>query len=445
MFLKRIKINLFGKIFCFSVFIISITLLINYIINAIFLEKFYIYRKKELMLNMVEKAKVIYLNDSQEEFENFVFDVKESKGIEIDINSTRSRHHMMSGRMMSRNIRNIPYDEFVDKEFIGNDARILYYKVKLSSHKEMILSTSLSIIQAHSHESNIFNIITAFFALSFSLVAGILFSKRISRDIIYLSEKADKIAKLNFPKSIEVERNDEIGDLSRSLDKMSHELSSSIGNLKSFVSNASHELRTPIGVICAHADALLKNRNLNNENQREYYEIIFKVGNDMKELVENLLILSKLENIVFKLKKENINLEDIVENALEKYDIFELEKDITVNLDIKTKNIVNDSRVIKLVINNLIENALKYSIPKGNIYIYEKEEFLYIENHFLGNIEEKVEQLIQPFSRGKSAEDYEYDGIGLGLSIVSKALKLAFIDYSIDIIQDKFIFKLKIF
>lgn len=444
MSLIKIKTNLFTKIFSFSLFIMLTTLLINYAFNAIFLEKFYIYRKKEMMLKVIETAKFIYKTQSEDNFDNYVYDIKESMGIDIDIKNSRKRNgHSMMRR--SNNIENIPYNSFVDKEFLGNDAKILYYGEEISDNKGIFVSTSLSVIQAHSHESNIFNIITALIALIISLGSGIIFSRKITKDISYLNEKASKISKLEFPENIEIDRDDEIGDLSRNLAKMSNELSTSVNNLKSFVSNASHELRTPIAVICAHATALLEYEEMDINEKKKYYEIILKEGNEMKELIENLLILSKLDSTVFKIKKEQLNIKSIIEESLEKYDIMELEKDIIVNINFSVEKIIGDSRILKLVFNNLIQNALKYSLVGGVINIYQKNENLFIENHFEGVLEVDEIKLFQPFTRGKNAEDFKFEGMGLGLSIVAKALNLALIDYSIEIQKNIFRVKLNIF
>lgn len=446
MFSIKIKMNLFRKIFGFSIFIILTTLLTNYFFNAIFLEKFYTYRKKELMMKVVETGKYIYETQSEDSYQNYVYDVKESMGIDMEVKSIKKSHMMGSHMMMRRstNVDNSVYNKFQVQEFLGNDAKVLYYAEKISEEKQIIVRTSLSVIQSHSHESNIFNIITALIASLISLVGGVIFSKRITKDISYLKDKADKISKLEFPDNISIPREDEIGDLSRNLEKMSNELSTSIDNLKSFVSNASHELRTPIAVICAHATALLE-EDLDLKEKRRYHEIILKVGNEMKELTENLLTLSKLDMTVFKVKNEQVNIKEFLDDALEKYDILELEKDLDISICIKKEDVFGDSRLLKLILNNLIQNALKYSKIGGRVNIFEKGEYLFIENSFDGKIEMDKNKLFQPFARGKNAEDFKFDGMGLGLSIVQKALYLGNIEYDVIIDKEIFIVKLKIF
>ncbi|MGL5377642.1 MAG: sensor histidine kinase [Cetobacterium sp.] len=443
MFSKKIKLNLFTKIFGFSIFIVLSTLFINYIFNALFLQDFYIYRKKELMSKVMISAKQIYETKSNDEFEDYIYDTKESTGIIIEVKSTKKSkmNHMMRREM---NLINPKYNKFATQKIAGNDVKILYYAQKVDNDRAIFVRTSLSVIESHSQESNIFNIVTALVASLISLVGGIIFSRRITKDIGYLKEKADKISKLEFPENISIDRDDEIGDLSRNLEKMSNELASSIQNLKSFVSNASHELRTPIAVISSHASALLEIEELDSNEKRKYHEIILKVSNEMKELTENLLTLSKLDSSFIKIKNEELNLKEMIDDSLEKYDIIEFEKDISVNVHIQNEKIYGDSRILKLALNNTIQNALKYSEFHGVVNIVEEGEYLLIKNSFNGYIDNK-NNLLQPFCRGKNAEDFKCEGTGLGLSIVDKALKLGSVDYDLVIDKNIFIVRLKIF
>ncbi|MGL5427337.1 MAG: hypothetical protein ACRDAS_05420, partial [Cetobacterium sp.] len=113
MFSIKIKMNLFRKIFGFSIFIILTTLLTNYFFNAIFLEKFYIYRKKEMMMRVIETGRYIYETQSEDSYENYVYDVKEAMGIDIDV-KTIKKNHMMGNHMMRRttNVNNPVYNKF---------------------------------------------------------------------------------------------------------------------------------------------------------------------------------------------------------------------------------------------------------------------------------------------------------------------------------------------
>ncbi|MGL5056579.1 MAG: sensor histidine kinase, partial [Fusobacteriaceae bacterium] len=240
-----------------------------------------------------------------------------------------------------------------------------------------------------------------------------------------------------------IHRKDEIGDLSKSLEKMSLELSNSINNLKSFVSTASHELRTPISVLISYSKALLENKFENEAEEKKYKSIILKEVLEMRELIENLLTISKLDALDYKSKKENINFLEILKDSIDKYDFLELEKELEVNLNIQNSFIMSDKKLLKLAFDNIIQNAFRYSPQFETIDIFQKENYLFIKNKI--NTENKLDaqHLLQPFVRGKNAEDMEVDGMGLGLSIIKKALLLNETDFDIEINEHFFIIKLK--
>lgn len=441
----KTRINLFTRIFLYSIGIVLITLLIGYFFNMFFLDKFYIYRKETTMKEIAEKAEIYHASGKIESLEELIEQASELEGIEVQIKRTGS----MGMMMMHKNYPMFKSSELTDKKFNitripGIGSLVLSYSVKLPDNDWLLMTTSLSVMNAHKHEINLFNFLTAFVSILVTLAAGAFFSKKITKDIKLLSLEAEEIANLKFPKNIEIDRSDEIGDLSRSIEKMSKELASSINNLKSFVSNASHELKTPISVLCTHAQALSRGQISNEAEKKKYYDIILKTGLEMKELTQNLLILSKLDNPEYRIKKEKIDLKEFLNQSLEKYDFLEFEKDIEVAVNIKSDSIMADPRLLKLALDNIILNALKYSPEGKTVEIYEKNENLYIENQTEEKNLENTEKLLEPFSRGKNAEDSGIEGTGLGLSIVKKSLELNGNSFQILWKDSKFIFIIQI-
>lgn len=448
MFLKRKRVSFFTKVFAFSSVIVVFTLLINYIANIILLDQFYIYRKKKIMLNVIERAKNYLEKGEERELKEYIYQIRELEGIEINVErrnpmSMMNHMSMMNNHMLMKS--KIPLNEFSMGKIPGVGALILYYGEKLPDGNSMYVSTSLSVMNAHKHESNLFNLITGFFALIFSMFAGAFFSKKITGDIAILSEKADRISQMDFPENIEIERNDEIGDLSRSLDKMSQNLSKSVSNLKSFVSTASHELRTPISIILTHATALLQGKIEERDEIKRYNSIILKETLEMRELTENLLIISKLDSANYGIKKEKIDFLEIIKHAMERYDFLEMEKDLQIVIDVDKREIDSDSKLLKLALDNIIQNAFRYSPYGGKVQIFQNESYLIIKNEIEKKIYIDVEEILQPFSRGKNAEEMGVDGIGLGLSIIKKSLELNRIPFKISVEEDFFVVKLELF
>ena len=142
---------------------------------------------------------------------------------------------------------------------------------------------------------------------------------------------------------------------------MSKSISSSIDNLNSFVSNASHELKTPITVINTHAQALLNGTITDEKIKKDYYRVLLKESREMTSLVNDLLLISKLSSLEKKLDKEECNFLNLLNESIEKFEFLELKKDIEWDIKIKNLNIFVNNKLFKVVLDNLVNNALKYS------------------------------------------------------------------------------------
>ena len=92
----KIKINFFQKIFIFSVFIVIFTVLTGYILNIFFLDDFYVYRKKEKMMEAVEISKSLLTNE--EVFKEYVEDLRDKEGIDISVFKKNGMHKMRGRR-----------------------------------------------------------------------------------------------------------------------------------------------------------------------------------------------------------------------------------------------------------------------------------------------------------------------------------------------------------
>lgn len=440
MFLKKIKFSFFNKIFFYSVGITLVTLLSGYFLETLFIDKFYILRKKEHILKSVEYIKKNY-NDL-ENIKLYIDKEMETQGIDIKIINPQYNTMIMTHGMHSmKKISEMTENKFEIIDFKNLGALILSYNSKLSDGNWVSITTSLSIMNAHKQEMKIFKIITIFISIILSLSLGYFFSKKITKDVEKLDKAAKEISELKFPKEIIIYRNDEIGELSRSIQKMSVQISSSIETLKSFVSNASHELKTPISVICNYAQSL-KELNPNDKIQLNHYsEIILKKGLQMEELVSNLLTISKIDSSTYKPQKSILNLKNIILDSLENYDFIEFEKDLIINVDIDPNyEIYSDYYLLKLSLDNIILNSLKYSKDGEIISIALKNRILTIKNIINSEISKPIQELFEPFNRGKNAENSKIEGTGLGLSIVNKSLTLLNIKYSIEIKENYFSF-----
>lgn len=191
-----------------------------------------------------------------------------------------------------------------------------------------------------------------------------------------------------------------------------------------FFINASHELKTPLTSILGYSELLI-NMNSKNKNSDKKTDFIKRINSEalrMKELVLNMLTLSRMEANWQETIDEKIDIKDIIFNVLESNKINAQKKNI--NMEIKTESafIMANKEKITEVINNLVDNAIKYTDEEGHIKIdlknngdkatfVVKDDGCGIENKYLNRIFER-------FFRVKNEKYLKVQGTGLGLTIV---------------------------
>ena len=207
--------------------------------------------------------------------------------------------------------------------------------------------------------------------------------------------------------------------------KQINEEKNKVGSIQSdFISNVSHEIKTPLSVISNYVN-LLQSSELENSESKQYLDIIQEQTKKISEMVTNILKLNKLENEAFELKKENFNLSDFICESLLSFEHIWQEKNINIETNINENIIINtDKRLLELVLNNLISNALKFTEKKGSIFIAcsENKYFITIEVTDTGcGISPDIgNRIFDKFYQGDIS--HKIDGNGLGLALVKQII-----------------------
>ena len=198
-----------------------------------------------------------------------------------------------------------------------------------------------------------------------------------------------------------------------------------------FLSMASHELRTPMTVIKGYTDFLLsENFGKLNKEQVEFVNYIKTSSNGLLMLVNDMLDLSKIEADMIEFEYEEVDLKQCFEKIFKGFEI-EAKKqgiDFTNSIDSKLpKYIIIDKQKIRLILNNLIGNAFKFTPEKKsvNISIAEIKGMLVIgvKDRGIGIEEEDLGKVFEKFGQVKNYLQKDCKGTGLGLSIVKKVLE----------------------
>jgi two-component system phosphate regulon sensor histidine kinase PhoR len=206
---------------------------------------------------------------------------------------------------------------------------------------------------------------------------------------------------------------------------------------KDFVANVSHELKTPITSIKGFAETMLDEDV--TEPNREFLEIIYNESDRIQLLIEDLLILSRLEREDFRLVKTETDLSTVAEEVKPIIEHKAYEKQITFQSDVQDGiQIYADKEQIKQVMFNLLDNAINYTPLKGsiNLRIYDTGEnvAIEVEDTGIGIEHEAIPRIFERFYRVDKARSRNTGGTGLGLAIVKHAVELH--EGRIDIISE---------
>ncbi|MFW5760524.1 MAG: ATP-binding protein [Cyclobacteriaceae bacterium] len=197
-----------------------------------------------------------------------------------------------------------------------------------------------------------------------------------------------------------------------------------------FLSIASHDLRNPIAAIQACSNLLLSSlEELVDNDQRNLLDIIFTKSQYSLNLISDLLDYSKIEAGKFNLSKQPENFENFISYIFQNYKILARQNKNNIHLNIKNKLpvISMDRNRVEQVINNLIDNAIKYSLPGKKIEIScgLEDDFLYVsvEDEGPGIPGEEIHKIFDAFHKVESSFHSKRNGSGLGLAIVKKIIE----------------------
>lgn len=265
------------------------------------------------------------------------------------------------------------------------------------------------------------------------------------------------MAALDFSEKCYIRREDEIGNLSNTLNFLSENLNEALTSLKEaniklendiekeralekmrkeFVAAVSHELKTPISLIEGYAEGI-KDGIFESDNKDYYIDIIIDESKRMGNLVYDMLDLSQLESGNFKLVKEEFFAHKLIESTIKRFSA-PIENnfiDFKLNLEQDIK-IYADWRRMEQVLINFITNAIRHTGEHGYIKIsLEKlgnnKALVYVENSGKQISEDEMDKIWSKFYKIDKSGNRKLGGTGVGLAIVKNILMLHGYDYGV--------------
>lgn len=447
---KRVN-NIFFRVF--STFAILI-LLFSIILSAIFIR---LYSSSTEEYNRNELSRVA--QNAAERFREFIFDDEVNECLEYlatfneledtelwslaNANAREPMADAFESIDLSSTVLQEEYSELLSKAFAGEQSVETFYS---SMHHATAMAAAVPILgsgrevcgalliiksmeQMDETIDNVISMVIAscFLALITCAIVATWLAHRITRPIRQMQIMAREMTEGNYECKSGINRTDEIGEMARSIDKLSVRLLENEEERKNmeqmrldFFANVSHELRTPIAVVRATCECLYDGVIEDPEKVNEYYERILRECKSMERLVADLLTLSKMQNPNFKVEKEPVNLVYVLDEVQKSAASICSEKNIAIEMD-RDKEVyvmMGDFDRLRQMFMVIFDNAVKFS-PEGStihIGIHSDDRLkVSIRDEGIGIPKEELPNIFEKFYKSKLRMNAK--GTGLGLAI----------------------------
>ena len=254
-----------------------------------------------------------------------------------------------------------------------------------------------------------------------------ILSKFLTRPLIRMKEATEKLSKGEFDVSLPLVGNDELGELSGSIQKLASDLERLKTERKEFLASISHELSTPLTYLIGYSKVAMR-QGLDTDERQHYLAIIAEESNRMKDLVKNLLDLAKMDETTFIVSKKSFWIRPFIEDLHRlvgpSYKLKKLRLNLKCNEDFE---IHADPLRLEQIVLNLLDNASKYSVENSTVTVevYRKEgkSVISVTDVGIGIPPEDIQFIFEKLYRVEKSRSRNSGGSGIGLAIVKELVE----------------------
>ena len=438
--MKQIRNKLEYKVWLYLIIFSFIIIGLLWFFQVLSLENYYEISTKNEMQIVLEQVRNNYeKNDYQNTFNR----ISDTSGICIELFDGTMRSYSSIGcRVKAIEIIKEKMDfikgdeskkgyEIVDTKF---GEKMFIYGIKLDDDKTAFVQASLVPIDSTVNILRNQLIIISIIVIALSILVAIFISKKISKPIEEINNNARRLAKGEYGKEMPISTNiEEIKELNNTINQTSIELAKTENLRRELLANVSHDLKTPLTMIKAYAE-MIRDLNGNNKKKREAnLGVIIEETDRLNLLVNDVLDLSKYTSGTIKLDKEKFDLDELIKEILNRYQIY-IEKDnYIINYESDGKTVINaDKTRISQVLYNLINNALNYTGDDKKVTIKLKGGKVEVIDTGKGIKEEELDLIWDKYYKADKTYSRMQIGSGIGLSIVKNILELHEYKYGVE-------------
>ena len=261
-----------------------------------------------------------------------------------------------------------------------------------------------------------------------SFILCLLLARSFSKPIATIKKAASELGKGNLATRVEgvTKRSDELGQLANSFNQMAEQLQQNQSAQQRLLGDVSHELRSPMTRL-QMALGLAQQESTTKPAREQYLQRCELEVARLNQMIEDALVLSRLENTLQTIKKEPLNLTALIQKIINEEQFIANKKSIKIEFDsIATVELLGDSNLLSSAISYVITNSVKYSpehsAVKVSLSINEQLVSLVVSDNGTGVPSQSLTELFTPFYRVSLARDRKTGGTGLGLAIAKQAI-----------------------
>ncbi|MBC6993496.1 ATP-binding protein [Neolewinella lacunae] len=281
---------------------------------------------------------------------------------------------------------------------------------------------------------------TFFFFLSLALafVVSLLVMRYLTRNLRRIETAVHRFQEGDYAARIDADAGGEFAAVATTFNGMADQITASIDELKSLdtlrrelIANISHDLRTPLAIIQGFVETLLmKTETLPPEERRKHLNTILNSAERLSGLIGQLFEYSKLEARQIVPQKEAFNVGELAQDVAHKFSVLASAKGVNIRLDVPQAlpHIFADLSLVERVLNNLMDNALKFTPAGGEVLLEMRADATLVRIKVAdtgpGIPEAELPFVFDRYRKVKRTRDGQNPGAGLGLAIVKSILEL---------------------
>jgi heavy metal sensor kinase len=319
----------------------------------------------------------------------------------------------------------LPHEEFLSRRLVAPAPVRTEREFDEFDEILIVVSRSTTTLDANLHLLSILVTLLPLGASLCSVVIGRWFCQRALQPVREMSLQAQQMTNAKLHARLPVgDTNDELSELAKSFNKLLDSRHQSFEQQQRFTGNAAHELRTPITILSGQIDVALR-RERSPEEYVNTLRVLRSQSDDLQRIVESLLFLARADDDALVPHIETFDARVWLKESLESWKhharYADLKHCINESQDLR---VASSPALFKHLLNNLIDNAFKYSVSGSNVDVYlnrmNSEVLLRVEDHGQGIAAADLESIFTPFYRTQSARVTGISGTGLGLAIVQR-------------------------